>query len=139
MPALGLIPGDRIGVWSTNCAEWVALQYGCALSGFVLVNVNPAYRSHELSYVLNRSRIRALILHERDHRADYRLILEEALAKTHCTLRHALYIGSSALAESRLHSAGEPHLIPPPATSPTSSTRPAPRVRPRACCSRTRI
>jgi fatty-acyl-CoA synthase len=95
LAGLGLIPGDRIGVWSTNCAEWVALQYGCALSGFVLVNVNPAYRSHELSYVLKRSSISALILHECDHRADYRLILEEALAKTHCTLRHALYIGSS--------------------------------------------
>jgi fatty-acyl-CoA synthase len=72
------------------------LQYGCALSGFVLVNVNPAYRSHELSYVLNRSRISALILHESDHRADYQLILEEALAKSHSTLRHTLYIGSYA-------------------------------------------
>ncbi len=42
LAALGLTPGDRVGVWSTNCAEWVALQYACALSGLVLVNVNPA-------------------------------------------------------------------------------------------------
>src|SRR5690242_17100952 len=45
--ALGLKPGDRAGVWSTNCAEWAMLQFGCALAGILLVNVNPAYRSHE--------------------------------------------------------------------------------------------
>ncbi|HNY40038.1 MAG TPA: AMP-binding protein [Bryobacteraceae bacterium] len=92
---LGLVPGDRIGVWSTNCAEWIALQYACAISGLVLVNVNTAYRSHELSYVLNRSHIRALVLHERDHHADYRLILEDALSRTPCELEHVLYLGSS--------------------------------------------
>src|SRR5258708_36432677 len=50
--ALGLAPGDRVGLWATNCVEWVTLQVGCALAGMVLVNVNPAYRSHELSFVL---------------------------------------------------------------------------------------
>lgn len=74
MFALGIRPGDRVGIWSTNCAEWVQLQYACALSGIVLVNVNPAYRSHELQYVLLKSRIRMLFLHERDARADYRKI-----------------------------------------------------------------
>src|SRR5437667_4478651 len=49
---LGLRTQDRVGIWSTNCAEWVLLQYGCARAGLVLVNVNPAYRSHELACVL---------------------------------------------------------------------------------------
>src|SRR5450755_2809812 len=50
--ALGLEPGDRVGVWATNCVEWLLLQFGCAAAGMILVNVNPAYRSHELSFVL---------------------------------------------------------------------------------------
>src|SRR3974377_1281418 len=62
--ALGLQPGDRAGLWATNCVEWLMLQFGCAAAGLVLVNVNPAYRSHELSFVLKKSRMRALFLHE---------------------------------------------------------------------------
>ena len=54
--ALGLAAGDRVGVWATNCAEWVYLQLGCARAGLVQVNVNPAYRANELAYVLKRSR-----------------------------------------------------------------------------------
>src|SRR5260370_6473017 len=64
--ALGLKPGDRVGVWATTCVEWVMLQFGCALAGVVLVNVNPAYRSHELSFVLKKSGMRALFLREQD-------------------------------------------------------------------------
>src|SRR5262245_13746810 len=52
---LGLRPGDRVGIWSANCAEWVYLQLATAMTGLVLVNVNPAYRSHELRYVLHKS------------------------------------------------------------------------------------
>src|SRR5215475_13748301 len=52
---LGLRPGDRVGIWSSNCAEWVYLQLATAMTGTVLVNVNPAYRSHELRYVLHKS------------------------------------------------------------------------------------
>src|ERR1700722_14553621 len=52
---LGLAPGDRVGVWATNCAEWIYLQLGCARAVVVQVNVNPAYRAHELRYVLNKS------------------------------------------------------------------------------------
>src|ERR1700676_705750 len=64
--ALGLKPGDRVGVWATTCVEWVMLQFGCALAGVVLVNVNPAYRSHELSFVLKKSGMRALFLYEQE-------------------------------------------------------------------------
>ena len=114
LASMGLVRGDRIGIWSTNCAEWVALQYACALSGLVLVNVNTAYRSHELSYVLERSRIRALVLHERDHRADYHLILEEALSKTPCHLEHTLYIGSPAWRKVASSTPYQPERLPAP-------------------------
>ena len=57
---LGLGAGDRIGIWSTNCAEWVQIHLACARIGAVLVNVNPAYRTYDLAFVLRRSRMRAL-------------------------------------------------------------------------------
>ncbi len=75
--ATGLEPGDRVGVWSTSCAEWVLLQLACARAGLVLVNVNPAYRSYELGYVLSRSRMKTIFLWERDARANYAGILAE--------------------------------------------------------------
>ena len=52
---LGLEPGDRVGLWSPNYAEWTLVQYATAEIGVVLVNVNPAYRLHELTYALNQS------------------------------------------------------------------------------------
>ena len=59
---LGLRPGDRIGIWSQNCSEWVLTQFATAKAGLVLVNINPAYRRHELEYVLNKVGCTALIL-----------------------------------------------------------------------------
>src|SRR5437660_12648854 len=76
---LGLQPGDRVGVWATNCAEWVYLQLGCARAGLVQVNVNPAYRANELAYVLKKSGMKALVLRAQDARSNYREILEEAM------------------------------------------------------------
>src|SRR5262245_50502776 len=55
---LGLAKGDRIGIWSPNCPEWVLVQYATAKLGAILVNINPAYRSHELGYVLEQSGVR---------------------------------------------------------------------------------
>ena len=57
----GLRPGDRIGIWSHNCAEWVITQYATAKAGLILVNINPAYRSAELEYVLNQVQCKALV------------------------------------------------------------------------------
>src|SRR5258708_28451275 len=51
LAGLGLQPTDRVGIWSSNCVEWVLLQIACAHAGLVLVNVNPAYRSHDLAFV----------------------------------------------------------------------------------------
>jgi len=93
LAGLGLRPGDRAGIWASNCLEWILLQLACARTGIVLVNVNPAYRSHELRFVLNRSRIRALFLHERDQRADYRAILNESLNGGSLPLEHVVFIG----------------------------------------------
>ena len=60
--ALGIQKGDRVGIWSPTHAEWAITQYGCAKIGAILVNVNPAYRTHELEYALNQSGCTALVL-----------------------------------------------------------------------------
>ena len=62
--ALGLTPGERVGIWSTNNAEWVVTQFATAKAGLVLVNINPAYRPAELEYALNKAGCRALITAE---------------------------------------------------------------------------
>jgi fatty-acyl-CoA synthase len=59
---LGLKPGDRVGIWSQNNAEWVVTQFATAKAGLILVNINPAYRRAELDYALNKAACRALIL-----------------------------------------------------------------------------
>jgi fatty-acyl-CoA synthase len=95
--ALGLAPGDRFGVWSTNCAEWLYLQLAAARAGLIQVNVNPAYRASELAYVLKKSGMRALFLKERDRRCDYAAILEEARrTDPGLALRHAVCIGGTS-------------------------------------------
>jgi fatty-acyl-CoA synthase len=58
---LGVDKGDRIGLWAPNCPEWTLVQFATAKVGAILVNINPAYRSHELAYVLNQSGCRLLI------------------------------------------------------------------------------
>ena len=96
LAALGLSPCDRVGVWSANCLEWLLLQFATARAQLVLVNVNPAYRSHELRYVLAHSRMRALFLWESDERGDYRRILEDARQNVETELRHIVYFGDHA-------------------------------------------
>jgi len=93
---LGLAPGDRVGVWATNCAEWIYLQLGCARAGLVQVNVNPAYRAHELRYVLKKSGMKALVLRAQDARSNYRDILEEAIRDQDLELRHVIYLGEGS-------------------------------------------
>ncbi len=90
---LGLKQGDRVGIWSSNCLEWILLQLATARTGMVLVNVNPAYRSHEIGFVLQKSNLRALVLLESDARANYRQILDEASHGRDLALEHVVYIG----------------------------------------------
>ncbi|MFF4578549.1 AMP-binding protein [Streptomyces sp. NPDC001389] len=74
---LGIERGDRVGVWAPNRAEWTLVQYATAKIGAILVTVNPAYRSHELEYVLNQSGTRLLVAAERFRSSDYAGMIEE--------------------------------------------------------------
>ena len=91
---LGIRPGDRVGMWAANCAEWIYLQVATARIGAILVNVNPANRSHELRFVLRKSRVKAIFLNERDARANYLEILKDASRGEDPPLAHAILLGT---------------------------------------------
>jgi fatty-acyl-CoA synthase len=91
--ALGLEPGDRLGIWSPNCAEWVLVQYATAKAGIVLVNVNPAYRTTELSYALRQSGCRALIAAREFKSSDYAAMVD-AVRDDLPDLEHVVYLDS---------------------------------------------
>ena len=75
--ALGVSKGDRVGIWSPNNAEWVITQFATAKIGAILVNINPAYRTSELAYVLQQSGLTTLILAPRFKSSDYVAMLSE--------------------------------------------------------------
>jgi fatty-acyl-CoA synthase len=75
--ALGLSPGDRVGIWAPNCWEWLVSQYATAKAGLVLVNINPAYRVSEVEYALNKVGCTALITAVRHKTSDYLGMLRE--------------------------------------------------------------
>jgi fatty-acyl-CoA synthase len=89
----GLLAGDRVGIWAPNCAEWVLLQYATAKAGSVLVNINPAYRSHELAFALRQSGVRLLISAESFKTSDYRTMIEE-VGPDLPDLEGVVYLGS---------------------------------------------
>jgi fatty-acyl-CoA synthase len=93
---LGIEPRDRVGVWAMNCFEWVLVQLACARAGVALVTVNPAYRAHELAFVLAKSRMKALFLRARDERAEYAEIVREARAQQETALEHVIAFGDAA-------------------------------------------
>jgi fatty-acyl-CoA synthase len=69
--------GDRVGIWAPNCPEWTLLQFATAEIGAVLVNINPAYRTHELGFVLNQSGVRLLVAAPSFKTSDYAAMIEE--------------------------------------------------------------
>ncbi|MEI2827732.1 MAG: AMP-binding protein [Dermatophilaceae bacterium] len=73
----GVVKGDRVGIWAPNCAEWTLVQYATAKMGAILVNINPAYRTHELQYVLNQAGIRVLVAAPSFKTSDYAGMIEE--------------------------------------------------------------
>ena len=75
--ALGLAPGDRVGIWSPNNAEWAITQFATAKAGLILVNINPAYRLAELEYALNKVECKALITAAAFKTGDYIAMLRE--------------------------------------------------------------
>ncbi|MEV5805100.1 AMP-binding protein [Streptomyces parvulus] len=90
--AKGVTPGDRVGIWAVNCPEWVLVQYATARIGAVMVNVNPAYRAHELEYVLRQAGITVLVASLAHKGSDYRAIVEQVRGRCPA-LRETVYIG----------------------------------------------
>ena len=76
--AAGVAKGDRVGIWAPNVAEWTLIQFATAKVGAVLVNINPAYRSHELTYVLGQAGIRMLVIAPSFKTSDYVAMLRGA-------------------------------------------------------------
>src|SRR4051812_43974745 len=91
--AAGIEKGDRVGIWAPNCAEWTLVQYATAKAGAILVNINPAYRTHELAYALNQSGLRMLFSAETFKGSDYRAMLEEVRHDTRA-LQDVVFLGT---------------------------------------------
>ena len=107
--ALGLQPGDRVGVWAPNCAEWAVAQFATARAGLVLVSINPAYRTSELEHVLNKVGCAALIIAARFKSSDYVQMLRTLASELDRAelqlqsgrlpaLRHVITLGSESFA-----------------------------------------
>ena len=91
--AAGVGKGDRVGIWAPNCAEWTLVQYAAARAGAVLVNVNPAYRTHELSYAINQSGLALMVAATSFKSSDYTAMLRE-VAPQCPDLRRVVHIGT---------------------------------------------
>ncbi|WP_328308270.1 AMP-binding protein [Streptomyces sp. NBC_00442] len=88
----GVAKGDRVGIWAVNCPEWVMVQYATARIGAVLVNINPAYRVHELGYVLKQAGVSVLFASLSHKSSDYRAMVEQV--RGDCpALRRTVFIG----------------------------------------------
>jgi fatty-acyl-CoA synthase len=94
----GLERGERVGIWSPNCAEWVLTQFATAKAGLILVNINPAYRLAELEHALGKVGCRALILAGATKHSDYPALVR------------ALIPGIPARGDGRIESAAFPEL-----------------------------
>ncbi|MET9654032.1 MULTISPECIES: AMP-binding protein [unclassified Streptomyces] len=102
----GVAKGDRVGIWAVNCAEWVLVQYATARIGAIMVNINPAYRAHELEYVLRQAGISLLFASLSHKTSDYRAMVEQV--RPACPeLREAVYIGDPSWDELLTRTAGE--------------------------------
>jgi fatty-acyl-CoA synthase len=91
--SLGIERGERVGIWAPNCAEWTIVQYATAKIGAILVNINPAYRTHELAYVLKQSGIRTLISATAFKTSNYVQMVEDVRPDAHA-LKDVLYLGT---------------------------------------------
>ncbi|WP_329306129.1 AMP-binding protein [Streptomyces sp. NBC_01260] len=98
--ASGVAKGDRVGIWALNCPEWVLVQYATARIGAVMVNINPAYRAHELEYVLKQAGISILVATLAHRTSDYRALVDEIRANCPA-LRAVHYIGDPSWDELR--------------------------------------
>ncbi|RKT83741.1 fatty-acyl-CoA synthase [Saccharopolyspora antimicrobica] len=88
----GIGKGDRVGIWAPNRSEWTLVQYATAKIGAILVNINPAYRAHELEYVLNQARIRMLVSAKSFKSSDYVDLVEQVRPKC-AGLERVVFLG----------------------------------------------
>jgi fatty-acyl-CoA synthase len=79
----GIERGDRVGIWSPNCAEWAIIQFATAKIGAILVNINPSYRLHELAYALNQSGCKMLVIADKFKYADYTKMIYDLIPELH--------------------------------------------------------
>ena len=98
--ALGVEHGDRVGIWSTNNVEWIIAQFATAKIGAILVNINPAYRTSEVSYALQQSGVSVLLTQVRHKTSDYAGMLAEVRGALGA-LRQIVFIGDET-ADARL-------------------------------------
>ena len=93
--ASGIGKGDRVGIWAPNCAEWTIVQFATAKMGAILVNINPSYRTHELSFVLNQAGVRLIVVAEPFRTSDYPVMVEQV--RDECPeLEHVVVIGQTS-------------------------------------------
>ena len=92
--ALGVKTGDRVGIWSPNCYEWTLLQYATSKIGAIMVNINPAYRTSELIYVINQSGLSYIFSAIQFKTSHYKKMIDDAREFTD-TLRKEVYWGES--------------------------------------------
>jgi fatty-acyl-CoA synthase len=88
---IGIAKGDRVGIWAPNCAEWTFVQYATAKIGAILVTINPAYRTHELEYVLNQAGVAVLIAAATFKTSDYPRMISEVRPRCEA-LRHVVLL-----------------------------------------------
>ena len=101
----GITKGDRVGMWAPNCAEWTITQYATAKIGAILVNVNPAYRTHELAYALTQSGTRLLISAEEFKGSSYRDMVDEVRGDV-ASLEQVVFLGSPDWTDLTAHEPG---------------------------------
>ncbi|SMQ19848.1 fatty-acyl-CoA synthase [Streptomyces sp. Ag82_O1-12] len=90
--ACGVAKGDRVGIWAVNCPEWVLVQYATARIGAIMVNINPAYRTHEVEYVLKQAGVSLLFASLSHKTSDYRAMVEQVRGGVP-ELREVVYFG----------------------------------------------
>jgi fatty-acyl-CoA synthase len=103
----GLAKGDRVGIWSPNNAEWVLVQYATAAIGVILVNINPAYRTHEVEYVLRQSGCRLLLAATEHKTSDYAAMVAEVRPQLP-ELEAVVFLGTSEWEDLRQRAATVP-------------------------------
>ena len=138
--AAGVAKGDRVGIWAVNCPEWVLVQYATARIGAIMVNINPAYRTHEVEYVLQQAGISpAVRLAAATRRSDYRAMVDEVRGRCPRAARGRLHRRPELGRADRAPAPASPRTAWPTAsascpatTRSTSSTPRARRASPRA-------